>query len=92
MGKKVMVATPGFWNPFMDAGELEVLGKDKARIALANGYASHGESARLVRGRGGKASELWLGGGKLLPEEKAAAEAAKRYDGGAGARVKRKRA
>ena len=44
--------------------EIEVSARSKGRIALANGYAAHGEPARLVRGRGGRPTEFWLGGGK----------------------------
>ena len=55
------------------------LGAREQRAALANGYANHGEGARLVRGRGGRPSELWLGGARYLPEARLAAEIAKRY-------------
>jgi len=54
VGDKVFVATPVFFNPFMDASELAVAGRDRGRIALAGGFANHGEQARLVRaGRAG---------------------------------------
>jgi hypothetical protein len=67
-------------NPFMDAAELAVTGRDRGRIALANGFASHGEPARLVRGGRRRATELWLGGNKLLPEANVAREMAARYE------------
>ncbi len=81
VGDKVFVATPAFLNPFLDASELAVTGRRRGRIALAGGFASHGEEARLVRGGRGKVTELWLGGAKLLPEAKVAREIAARYEG-----------
>ena len=80
VGGKVLIATPAFFNPFMDAGEIVPTGRDKGRIALATGYASHGEPARLVRNRAGRVVELWLAGNKLLPEAKVAAEMEARYE------------
>ena len=43
MGNLVMAANPHAINPFMDATEIEVTGRDTGRIALASGYGSHGE-------------------------------------------------
>ena len=79
MGDKVMVASPALMNPFMDASELAISSRDRGRIGLANGFGSHGESVRRVRGRGGKVGELWLGGTRLLPEHRVVAEIGKRY-------------
>ncbi len=73
-GNRVFLANPAFWNPLMDAGEIEVTGQDEGRIALANGYGSHGEAARLIRGADGRVAELRLGATRLLPEAAAAAE------------------
>ena len=81
VGDKVFVATAAFFNPFQDASELEVTRRGRGRIALAGGFASHGEEARLVRGGRGRATELWLGGAKLLPEAKVAREMSARYEG-----------
>ncbi len=81
VGDRVLVATPGFLNPLLDAGELAITGRDRGRIALAGGFASHGEQARLVRGGRGGVAELWLGGARLLPEAKVAREMAMRYEG-----------
>ena len=53
----------------MDASEIEVLGDDRRRVALAGGYASHGEEARLVRDGEGRVVEVWIGG---VPESAAA--------------------
>jgi CubicO group peptidase (beta-lactamase class C family) len=79
MGEKVMIAAPSLPNPFVDAGEVSVLDEKSARLSLASGYGSHGESVRRVRGQGGQINEVWLGGVRLLTEAKAAAEMQKRY-------------
>jgi D-alanyl-D-alanine carboxypeptidase len=71
---KVLVATPAYLNPFMDAAEIK-----NGRIALAGGYASHGEPARLVLDRRGAAIEAWLGGTRYLREARVAKEMQMRY-------------
>jgi CubicO group peptidase (beta-lactamase class C family) len=71
---KVLVATPAFFNPFVDAAELR-----RSRIVLAGGYASHGERARLVRDRRGAVAEVWLGGTRYLRESRVAREMQSRY-------------
>jgi hypothetical protein len=76
-------AAPALLKPVMDASELAVTGRDSGRIALAGGFASHGEPARLVRNKSGKIVELWLAGGRLVGEAKLAREMEARY-GGAG--------
>jgi CubicO group peptidase (beta-lactamase class C family) len=81
-GSKVFVAAPALFNPLMDASELAVTGRDKGRIALAGGFASHGEPARLVRDKRGKVVELWLAGARLLSEAKLAKEMTARYGEG----------
>lgn len=81
MGDKVVLAVPGFVNPMLDATEIEITGRDSGRIALAEGYGSHGEPVRRSRTSSGRISELWLGGAKLLPEDKLAAEMKERYGG-----------
>jgi CubicO group peptidase (beta-lactamase class C family) len=80
MGDKVIGAAPGLFNPFMDASEVALTGRDSGRIVLANGYAAHGETVRRVRNKAGRITELWWGGGKLLSEAKVVAEMEKRYD------------
>jgi CubicO group peptidase (beta-lactamase class C family) len=80
MGDKVIGAAPGLFNPFMDASEIALTGRDTGKITLANGYASHGEPVRRVRNRSGRVVELWISGNKLLPEAKVAAEMQKRYE------------
>lgn len=79
MGNKVMVAGPGFLNPLFDASELEITGRNTGRIAVATGYGSHGEPVRCVRAKSGRITEVWLGGGKLLPAAKVAREMEARY-------------
>lgn len=78
MGDKVMVAAPGLLNPFMDASELTVTGRDRARISLANGYANHGEEVRRIR-KGGKVAAIQFAGARSLPEKQVAAEMKRRY-------------
>jgi len=77
MASKVLVATPAYFNPFMDAAEL-----NKGRIVLAGGFASHGEPARLVRDRRGSVVEVWLGGTRYLREARVEKEMETRYGKG----------
>ncbi len=86
MASRVLVATPAFGNPMADASEMEIVGRnrdgsERGRIVLAGGFASHGETARLARDGRGRATEVQLGGGRLLPEAKVTAELEKRYGG-----------
>lgn len=83
MGEKVVGAAPAMFNPFMDASEITLTGRDTGCISLANGYASHGEIVRRVRNKSGKVVEVWWSGSKLLPEAKVVAEIEKRYGAGA---------
>ena len=68
MKDKVAVASPGGLNPFLNSSDLTVTGRDRARITRANGYASHGEPARLVRGAGGRVREIQFGASRLVTE------------------------
>jgi hypothetical protein len=79
VGDKVLVGNPALMHPFLDASEIEVTGRDRGQISLAGGFAVHGEPVRRMRGRSGKATELWLAGLKLVPEAKLAKEMAARY-------------
>jgi hypothetical protein len=79
MGNKVVVGVPGMGNPFLDTSEIEVTGRDSGRVALANGYASHGEQVRRMRNAAGRVTELWVGGGRSVSHAKAAAELERRY-------------
>ncbi|MGJ7486979.1 serine hydrolase domain-containing protein [Variovorax sp. LT2P21] len=80
MRDRVFAVSPTLAAPFTDATELTVSGKERALISLANGYASHGEAARLVRDPAGAVQEVWLGGSRLRPEAKAARELRSRYE------------
>jgi len=75
----VLVANPQFNNPFMDAGEIEVTGRDTGKIVSAAGYASHGEPVRRVRNARGKVSDIWIAGANVKPESVVARELARRY-------------
>jgi CubicO group peptidase (beta-lactamase class C family) len=82
MGNKVVVVGPGFLNPVLDAAEIEITGRNTGRIAVANGYGSHGEPVRCARMKSGKIAEIWLAATKLLPAAKVAREMEARYTRG----------
>ena len=79
MGNQVIVANPHALNPFMDATEIEVNGRDTGRISLAAGYASHGQAVRRTRNKADSVTDIWLAGGNLKPEKSLAAEMERRY-------------
>jgi CubicO group peptidase (beta-lactamase class C family) len=79
IGNRVIVANPHFFNPFMDATEIEVTGRDTGRIALAAGYASHGQAVRRARNKAGNVTEVWVAGSRLIPEKALAAELERKY-------------
>ena len=79
LGNQVIVANPHGGNPFMDATEIEVTGRDAGRISLAAGYGSHGQSVRRVRNKAGSITEVWLAGSNLKREKAVAAELERRY-------------
>lgn len=81
IGNVVLAGNPQAFNPFLDATEIEVTGRDTGRIALAGGYQSHGEPVRRTRSKGDAITELWLSGAKFQPEAKVAAEMERRYRG-----------
>ena len=89
MGNKVLVAAPGFTNPMTDASELEIHSRTGGRIALAAGFASHGEPVSCVRAKSGRITALKLGGSTLYPAAKVAREMEARY--GKPARKRRRR-
>jgi CubicO group peptidase (beta-lactamase class C family) len=78
-GNIVLIAVPNAFNPFMDASEIEVTGRDTGRISLAAGYSSHGEAVRRVRNKAGKVTDVQLAGGKMRSEKAVAAEMERRY-------------
>jgi D-alanyl-D-alanine carboxypeptidase len=56
-----------------------VRGRGEGRIALAGGYASQGEPARLARDARGAIVEVQLGGTRYRAERRVAREMAARY-------------
>lgn len=79
VGNRVLVANPHMNNPFMDAAEIEVTGRDTGRIAWASGYASHGEGVRRARGKRRKVTDIWLGGTNFKREKTLAATLTQKY-------------
>jgi hypothetical protein len=79
MGDRVLVASPHLNNPFMDAGEIEVTGRDAGRIVSASGYASHGEPVRRLRNARGKVADIWLASANIKPQQVLAREIERRY-------------
>jgi D-alanyl-D-alanine carboxypeptidase len=75
----VLIAAPTFLNPVMDASEITVSGADRGKIAVAHGFAHHGEAVRRKRANGGQIEEIWVGGTRFVPEQKAVAELTSRY-------------
>jgi CubicO group peptidase (beta-lactamase class C family) len=79
VGNLVLAANPQLLNPFMDAAEIEVSGRDTGRIAQAAGFHSHGQAVRRVRSKSGAVSDIWLAGSNLKRENALAAELERRY-------------
>jgi CubicO group peptidase (beta-lactamase class C family) len=79
IGNLVIVANPHLLNPFLDASEIEVAGRDTGRISLAVGYGSHGQAVRRTRSKAGAVTDIWLAGANLKPEKTLAAELERRY-------------
>jgi hypothetical protein len=70
----VLRSTPAFWNPLLDASEIEVTGPDEGRVALAGGYGSHDRRVHMVRGSGSAAQEFWPAGTRHVPKAALRAE------------------
>jgi hypothetical protein len=79
MGNLVMVANPHGLNPFLDATEIEVTGRDTGRISLAAGYGNHGQAVRRTRSKAGIVTDIWLAGGNLKREKAWATEMQRKY-------------
>src|SRR5450432_996351 len=79
IGNLVIAANPHLLNPFLDATEIEVTGRDTGRISLAIGSGSHGQSVRRVRNKAGAVSDIWLAGAHLKLEKTLATEMERRY-------------
>jgi hypothetical protein len=79
LGNRVLIANPQAWNPFLNATEIEVTGRDKGRVSLDDGYGNHGEAVLRRRDKAGRVVEINFAGYKLLPEAAVAAEMRRRY-------------
>ncbi len=79
MGSVVMVGNPHAINPFLDATEIGVTGRDSGRISAAAGYASYGEGVGRIRNKAGKVTEISFAGGRARPEKAVAADMERRY-------------
>jgi CubicO group peptidase (beta-lactamase class C family) len=79
LGNLVITGNPHAFNPFLDATEIEVTGRDSGRITLAPGYGSYGEAIHLTRNKAGKVTEVRFAGSKGRPEKAVAAEMERRY-------------
>ena len=79
VGGRVLIAAPALLNPVMDASEIIVSSADQGKIAVAHGFANHGEAVRRERANGGEVGEIWVGGTRFVPEQKAVAELTSRY-------------
>jgi CubicO group peptidase (beta-lactamase class C family) len=79
IGNLVIAANPHLLNPFMDATEIEVTGRNTGRISLAAGYASHGQGVRRTRNKAGTVTDIWLAASNLKPEKTLAAEMERKY-------------
>ena len=75
----MIAANPHLLNPFLDATEIEVTGRDTGRISLAIGSGSHGQAVRRIRNKAGAVSDIWLAGANLKPEKTLASEMERRY-------------
>ena len=81
MGNLVLTGNPYAFNPFLDATEIEVTGRDTGRISVATGHGSYGETVRLTRSKAGKVTKVWFAGGKGRSEKAVVAEMERRYGG-----------
>jgi CubicO group peptidase (beta-lactamase class C family) len=88
MGNQVIAANPHLINPFLDAAEIEITGRDTGRFAFAVGYASHGEPVRRSRNKAGKVTDIWFAGANAKPAKALAAEIERRYAQGRTAKTK----
>jgi CubicO group peptidase (beta-lactamase class C family) len=79
MGEKVIIANPALANPFEDAGEISLAGRDRGRVSLSSGFGTLGEEVHLLRDGRGKPVKFRLGGGEGEREAKLAADMEKRF-------------
>jgi CubicO group peptidase (beta-lactamase class C family) len=79
-GKRLLAAMPVYFDPFIDASEIEIIGRDKGRVSWGAGFASHGQDIRRIRNARGRTTEIWLAGAKLLRESQVAKELSAKYE------------
>ena len=80
--EKVLVALPAENNPFFDASEIQVTGKDCGKVVKSQAYGRFGETCQLIRGTAGHVEQVRIGGVLLVREEALLAEVAARYHHG----------
>lgn len=78
--RKVVIANPAWFNPVLDASELEVTGRDSARIS-AGGFLNHGETVTRLRNARGRVTAIRFGGAKLVSEATLRRKVIARYGG-----------
>jgi len=81
VGEKVLLASPGLANPFLKVPEAVIERQGEARIVEASGFHSYGEPVRLMRGKRGKVTSVWVGSGEMVSEAALKAELLDRYGG-----------
>jgi D-alanyl-D-alanine carboxypeptidase len=86
--EKVLVALPAENNPFFDASEIQVTGKDIGKVVKSQAYGRFGEACQLVRGTTGDVEQVRIGGGLLVRVEALVAEVTGRYQQGTTAATK----
>jgi hypothetical protein len=79
MGDRVIVGNPHLINPFLEASEIEVTGRDHGCIVSATGHASYGEAVRRSRSKQGAVTDIWLAGSNAKRKDALAAEMERRY-------------
>jgi len=72
-GNKVLIASPGFINPFLDHGVIELTGRDSGKVTVSAGYGIFGEPAHRLRNKAGRVVEMRLGSGRSVSEARAIA-------------------
>lgn len=79
VGDKVLLADPTLLDPFFDAPEITIVGRDEGLIDRASGFHSPGERVRLNRAADGSVESVQLAGTLVLSEAAMKAEMEARY-------------
>lgn len=80
VANKVIAANPLGFNPFMDASELTITGRDRAQISQAGGFGNYGETVVLKRNARGRITEVNFAGWPMRSEAQAAKALVDRYE------------